>query len=63
MTSSQKTSAGDKTPERQSEKPKHAPTLEDQGVGTDDEGFLVLPPGFRRERKPDEKGWVFETWM
>jgi hypothetical protein len=63
MTKSQNALEGDKPPEQPTEKPRDdVSKLEALGLGTDDEGFLVLPQGFRRERGPDQKGWEFNTW-
>jgi len=62
MSSSQNNPSGDKTPESPPEQPRDVPKPDELGGMVDDEGFLVLPPGFKRKRGPDEKGWVFQSW-
>jgi hypothetical protein len=62
MSSSEKNSSGDSTPESPPEQPRDVPKQDDLGGMVDDEGFVVLPPGFKRTRDPDEERWVFESW-
>ncbi len=60
MSSSDRSHAGEERPKSAEEKSKVVQELEAAGVGTDDEGFLVVPPGVRlsRTRLPGES-WVW----
>jgi hypothetical protein len=60
MASNDKELDGDRTRDPATDSSETIKKLEALGVGTDDEGYLVLPPGgIPRERKPEER-WIWQ---